>query len=210
MSLTIFVFQLIILVFSAVIHEIAHGFQAEKLGDPTARLSGRLTINPLKHLDFFGSAILPISLYFLSGGSFVFGWAKPVPYNPMNLKNPKTDTGKIAIAGPTANLVVAGIFGFILKIFLALDFLPAIRPLFALIIYVNVLLAVFNLIPIPPLDGSKVLFSLLPLTETNRRLMIFLEQYGFIFLMLFIFFGFDLIKPIIKTLYLIIAGYPLG
>lgn len=208
MPFIIFTFQLIILIFSAIIHEISHGFQAEKLGDPTARLAGRLTLNPLKHLDLFGSVILPLSLYFFSGGNFVFGWAKPVPYNPFNLKNPQTDAGKIAAAGPAANLIIAGIFGLILKIFVALNFFPIIKPFFGLIIYINILLAVFNLVPIPPLDGSKVLFAFLPPTKTNRQLMIFLERYGFILLLLFVFFGFNLIKPIINILYFIIAGYP--
>lgn len=210
MPFSVFIFQLIILVFSAIIHEISHGFQAERLGDPTARLAGRLTLNPLKHLDLFGSVVLPTSFYFLSGGSFVFGWAKPVPYNPLNLKNPRMDAGKIAIAGPTANLIVAGIFGLLLKIFVALNFASAIKPFFVSIIYINILLAVFNLVPIPPLDGSKALFAFLPSNGLNRQIAIFLERYGFVFLLLFVFFGFNLIRPIISILCFIIAGYACG
>src|SRR3989344_5320828 len=99
-------FQLIILIFSAIVHEVSHGTIADKLGDPTARLAGRLTLNPIKHLDPFGSVILPLSLFFASGGALFFGWAKPVPYNPINLKKPRRDAGLIALAGPVSNLVM--------------------------------------------------------------------------------------------------------
>ena len=195
------IFQLIILLFSAIIHEFSHGAIAEKLGDPTARLSGRLTLNPLKHLDPFGSFILPLSLYFASGGAFVFGWAKPVPYNPYNLKKPKRDAGLIAIAGPASNLLIAFAIGLVYR-FGDIFFIPygfaGVLPLLKIIVIVNVSLAVFNLVPIPPLDGSKVLFSFL---SHGARLERLLEQYGMILLLLFIFFGFSLIIPIISFIY---------
>jgi len=146
------VFQIIVLIFSAVIHEISHGFTAEKLGDPTARLAGRLTLNPFKHLEFFGSFILPLSLYFLSGGRFIFGWAKPVPYNPLNLKNPLRGGALIALAGPLSNFIIAIVFGIILNI---IGPNTPISSLFLIIIYINVLLGVFNLVPIPPLTVQK-------------------------------------------------------
>jgi Zn-dependent protease len=191
------VFQIIVLIFSAVIHEISHGFTAEKLGDPTARLAGRLTLNPFKHLEFFGSFILPLSLYFLSGGRFIFGWAKPVPYNPLNLKNPLRGGALIALAGPLSNFIIAIVFGIILNI---IGPNTPISSLFLIIIYINVLLGVFNLVPIPPLDGSKVLFGILPNKRWTYKLMIILESYGVILLILFLFFGFNLIIPIIQFL----------
>jgi Zn-dependent protease len=197
------VFQIIVLIFSAVIHEISHGFTAEKLGDPTARLAGRLTLNPFKHLEFFGSFILPLSLYFLSGGRFIFGWAKPVPYNPLNLKNPLRGGALIALAGPLSNFIIAIVFGIILNI---VGLNSPISSLFLIIIYINVLLGVFNLVPIPPLDGSKVLFGILPNKRWTYKLMIILESYGMILLILFLFFGFNLIIPIIQFLVNLIVG----
>ena len=133
----ILIFQLIVLIFSVMIHEISHGYIAEYLGDPTARLAGRLTMNPLKHLDFFGSFLLPVSLFLLSQGGFVFGWAKPVPYNPVYLKNPKAGAGKIACAGPLSNLLIAVSFGALLRILLysGYPFPPELAVFFSFIIY---------------------------------------------------------------------------
>jgi len=206
-----FLFSLAVLIMSAVIHEVSHGVVAEYLGDPTARLAGRLTLNPVKHLDFFGSFLLPVSLWFLTGGGMVFGWAKPVPYNPMNLRDPLAGAGKIAVAGPVSNLAIASVFGIILRIFSVTGFAPALLPdLFAVIIYINILLAVFNLVPIPPLDGSKALFAILPKNEVSYRLAYFLERYGMILVLFFIFFGFQLIAPIIQFLFTLIAGQTFG
>jgi Zn-dependent protease len=196
-------FQIIVLIFSAVLHEVSHGFTAEKLGDPTARLSGRLTLNPLKHLEFFGSFILPLSLFLLSGGKFIFGWAKPVPYNPLNLKHPLRGGALIALAGPLSNFFIAIFFGIILNI-VGLN-LP-ISGLFLIIIYINILLGVFNLVPIPPLDGSKVLFGILPHKKWTYDLIRFLESYGMILLILFLFFGFSSIMPIVNFLVKLIAN----
>jgi len=139
----------------------------------------------------------------------VFGWAKPVPYNPIHLKDPKNGAGKIAVSGPLSNLAIAVIFGVLVRT-LPLFGIPADSPLFMLfayISYINVLLAIFNLVPIPPLDGSKVLFSILPNTETTMRLGIFLERYGMIFLLIFVFFGFSLISPIVRWLFSAITGF---
>lgn len=211
-SALILVFQLIVLIFSVMIHEISHGYIAEYLGDSTARFAGRLTLNPLKHLDFFGSFLLPVSLFLLSGGSFVFGWAKPVPYNPVYLKNPKSGAGKIASAGPLSNLIIAVAFGALLRILLYshYSFSSELGTFFSFIVYINLLLAVFNLVPVPPLDGSKVLFALLPSTESSFRLIAFLERYGIVLILLFVFFGFHLITPIIDILYYVVAGHPAG
>lgn len=208
-QITFLIFQLAVLVLSVIIHEISHGYVAEYLGDPTARLAGRLTLNPLKHLEFFGSFLFPIILYMASGGSFLFGWAKPVPYNPMHLKDPKSGSGKIAAAGPVSNLVIAVVFGILLRALPMLGY-PASSALymfFAYIAYINVLLAIFNLVPLPPLDGSKVLFSLLPQSEPALRLSIFLQRYGMFLFLIFIFFGFQLIVPVVHWLFGVITGF---
>ncbi len=203
----ILVFQLAVLLFSVILHEVSHGLAALRLGDETAKRAGRLTLNPLKHLDAFGSFILPVSLYVLSGGGFILGWAKPVPYNPFNLKNPKLGAGIIAATGPASNLLIAIIFGIILRLifpFAAVPLIANLAILFSLIIFINILLAVFNLVPLPPLDGSNILFALLP--ERWRAVRDFLVRYGFWLLVAFIFFGFQFIVPIITTLYVLITG----
>jgi len=195
--------QLIILLFAIVIHEVSHGTAAYHLGDPTAKNAGRLSLNPKKHLDFWGSFVVPLSLFIFSRGNFTFGWAKPVPVNPMLLRNPKRDIGLVAFAGPAANLSLALIFGILLRIFIS--FLPpALIHFFSWIVSINLLLAIFNLIPIPPLDGSKILFSLAP--KSWGPILTFLEIYGMFILILFLFFGLPLIWPIIGFLYHIITG----
>ena len=194
---------IIILVFSVMAHEVSHGAVADRLGDPTARLAGRLNFNPINHIDPFGSVILPALLYFISGGSFVFGWAKPVPYNPFNLKNPERAAGLIAAAGPLTNITIALIFGLILQFF-APSLSPVALELLAIVVILNIVLAVFNLVPLPPLDGSKVLFAFLPRRFDGVR--IFLEQYGMFLLLFFVFFGFPLIVPIIQLLFRLMVG----
>ncbi|MDP2704712.1 MAG: site-2 protease family protein [bacterium] len=193
-------FLILILIMSVVVHEVTHGFVADRLGDPTARLAGRLTLNPLKHLDPFGSVILPFLMAILPG-NFIFGWAKPVPFNPYHLKNPERDAALIAAAGPLSNLLIAAIFGMLVQVSMAtnIPILEGAAPLFAAIVQINVILSVFNLVPLPPLDGSKVLFALLP--RSAARAKILLEQYGTIFLIFFIFFGFRLITPITQFLF---------
>jgi len=173
---------------------------ADRLGDPTAKSLGRLSMNPIVHIDPMGSVFVPIALYIVSAGTFFFAWAKPVPYNPRNLKDPETDGAKIAFAGPASNFIVAIICGLLIR------FLPIshFTSFLGMVVYINVLLAVFNLVPIPPLDGSKLLFALLP--DSAREFKIFLSKYGNLFILAFIFFGFELIIPVILVLYRLITG----
>lgn len=152
------VFVVVVIMFSAVIHEVMHGVMANKLGDPTARYAGRLTLNPLKHMDPFGSVILPLFLA-LSHSPFLFGWALPVPYNPHNLRPGRFSEALVAFAGPLSNLGIAVITGLVLRLGELPE--PVTSVLFT-VIAVNVMLFLFNLIPVPPLDGSKILSSLLP------------------------------------------------
>ncbi|HWB34243.1 MAG TPA: site-2 protease family protein [Candidatus Paceibacterota bacterium] len=151
-------FSIIILIFSVILHEVAHGYMANWLGDPTARLAGRLTLNPLSHIDPMGTVILPAFLVLINS-PFLIGYAKPVPYNPYNLKG-KYDEALVAFAGPGTNIIIALIFGLIIRFSGTTD--PSLLSALAVITYINMLLALFNLIPIPPLDGSKVLSALLP------------------------------------------------
>lgn len=155
------IFWLLVLVFSVILHEVAHGYMANYLGDPTAKLQGRLTLNPLKHIDPLGTLFLPF-LLFITGSSILIGYAKPVPYNPYNIKN-KNGEALVAGAGPGTNILLALIFGLLIRFFGGIMD-PVLAQAFMIIVSVNVLLAIFNLIPIPPLDGSKVLSALLPHT----------------------------------------------
>ena len=153
------IFLIAILIMSIVFHEVAHGVAANYLGDPTARLAGRLTLNPIPHLDPMGSVILPAILAF-SGSPFLFGWAKPVPYNPYNLqRGGRWAESIVAGAGPAANVLIALVFGLALRVGIIPE---AAAGLAVSIVFINILLAVLNLIPIPPLDGSKILSQLLP------------------------------------------------
>lgn len=153
------VLSIIILIFSVILHEVAHGYMADKLGDPTARFAGRLTLNPIVHIDLFGSIILPAAL-FLSGSPIMFGWAKPVPYNPHNIRG-RMGEALVALAGPATNLLLAIVFGLLLRVGLGAGD-PDIPSILYMIVHINVLLAIFNLLPIPPLDGSKIMSALLP------------------------------------------------
>lgn len=200
MDFQLAVFQIAVLIFSAIIHEVAHGAMANHLGDPTAKNLGRLTLNPAKHIDLFGSILLP-ALLVLSRSSIIFGWAKPVPYNPMFLQNPKRDAAYIAVAGPLTNFAVALILGMVVR-FVSLP--DTFTLALEVIIYINVLLGVFNLVPIPPLDGSKLLFAVLG--ERQAALERFLEQNGTLILILFIFFGFRFLTPIIGVLFRLFSG----
>lgn len=186
---------------SAVFHEYMHGFAALRLGDPTAKNAGRLTFNPLKHLDTFGSIILPLMLV-LFNSSFLFAWAKPVPYNPYNLRDRKYGDAKVAAAGPLANLAIALVFGLIIRFvpFFNLTF----YNLLALIVYVNLILMVFNLIPLPPLDGSKIVSAFL--SPENKYKYLSLERYGLLIVIPFVILFGDLIVKPVYFLFNLIVG----
>ena len=190
-------------------HEVSHGLVANKLGDPTARMLGRLTLNPIAHIDLFGTILLPFILIVVTHGQFVFGYAKPVPINPMNFRNPKRDMAISAAAGPITNLLLAFLSFLVLKGVLVpvATLVPStfvetvLRPLaliFTSSIVINVVLAVFNMIPIPPLDGGRVLTGFLP----HRQAATFsrIEPYGFIIVIILIYTGIadSFIMPFIR------------
>ncbi len=154
------IFTIVVLIFSIIIHEVAHGYAANSLGDPTAKLSGRLTMNPLPHIDPIGSVLLP-GLLVLTGAGMLFGWAKPVPYNPYNLKSQRWGEAVVGIAGVATNLLLAVLFSIIAKVSYASG-APLFGDLSAIVVYVNLFLGLFNLIPFPPLDGFTVLRGILP------------------------------------------------
>lgn len=209
-----FIFIILILILSVVIHEVSHGYVAQMLGDPTARLAGRLTLNPLKHLDPLGSIIIPAILV-LTNANILFGWAKPVPYNPYNLRNQRWGEALVAGAGPLTNLFIAIVFGLFIRFGILFDVISIAGPFVELasaVVYINILLALFNLIPVPPLDGSKVLASVLPY-RAHRKYMDFQElmmRYGmfamFAFFLLFIYFLWPIFQTIILFLFSLITG----
>ncbi len=198
------VFSVLVLVFSVVAHEVSHGYMAQYLGDPTARLAGRLTLNPLRHIDPIGSLLVPFVTSMLPGG-VVFGWAKPVPYNPYNLRDQKWGDAKVALSGPLTNLGIAVIFAAVLRS--VGDVIPpeAVN-IMELIVLINVILTVFNLVPIPPLDGSKVLFNALPLRF--RYIEEYFQRYALVLILIFAFFLWKFFLPLIYLLYLLLVGAP--
>lgn len=198
-------FFLVILIFSIIIHEIAHGYMAEWFGDPTARLAGRLTLNPVPHIDPLGSIIIPALMLFGSGGSFAFGWAKPVPYNPYNLSNFKWGTIMVGLAGVLANLAIAVIFGLMIRYNMVLGIADGpFAQMLATIVILNIVLAVFNMIPFPPLDGAKVLFAFLPIRF--QYIHDFLEQNWLVFIVFVVFFAQYIISPITGFIFRLITG----
>ncbi|MBU3925846.1 site-2 protease family protein [Patescibacteria group bacterium] len=197
-------FAVVVLIMSVVIHEVSHGFTANLLGDPTAKYAGRLTLNPIKHLDPMGSVIFPLLLVVFHS-PVIFGWAKPVPYNPYNLRNQKWGAGLVAVSGPLSNFLIAIFFGLLIRFSSSLSFLPfSFFDISSLIVVINLVLGVFNLVPIPPLDGSKVLFSFLPYNW--HKVEIFMERYGIFALLVFIFFFLEFLFPIVEFLFRIITG----
>lgn len=194
--------SIVVLILSVVVHEVAHGYAADYLGDQTARRAGRLTLNPIPHLDLMGSIIVPALTWW--GGGFIFGWAKPVPYNPYNLGG-KRDEALVAAAGPASNLILAAVFALLVRADGVLLSLPeAFITISSGIVLINIILAIFNLIPIPPLDGSKILFALLPARFYEWRQK--LERYGFFLVIIFVFFFWSLISPVIFWLQRLFLG----
>ncbi len=190
------------------VHEVAHGFMADKEGDPTAKLAGRLSLNPIKHIDPLGTIILPLLLVITNAG-FLFGWAKPVPYNPNNFRNRKRGTLLVASAGVIMNLIIAGVFAILIRFLPSMTFLSAemassFLNISVSIVLINILLAIFNLLPIPPLDGSRILFTLLPARFRDYEHL--LERYSLMFVILFIIFGWKYILPVIYTVFSLFTG----
>jgi Zn-dependent protease len=197
-----FAFQIAILIMSIVIHEVSHGYAASYLGDETARYEGRLTLNPLKHLDPVGSFLIPAVSYMFGG--FIVGWARPVPYNPYNLRPGRWSEALVAIAGPASNIAIALIFGLFLRLGTGS---AAFLEITSLIVFINILLAVFNLVPIAPLDGSKILFALFPAKFAELRA--FFERYGLVLLIFFVFFLWQFLLPVVLFLFRVITGFSL-
>lgn len=197
------ILYIVILIFSVIIHEVSHGYAAQMLGDPTARLSGRLTLNPIPHIDPFGSIILP-GILLLTGSGVLVGWAKPVPYNPYNLSNQKWGTFFVAISGVLANFLLAIIFGLLIRFSYVLGLSASLIDAFSVIVILNLALGIFNLLPVPPLDGSKVLSSLLPYRWMHIQQQ--LEQYWFITIFIAIFAGLSILGPLVGFFFSLITG----
>jgi Zn-dependent protease len=213
-DLSLTIFTVIVLNFSIILHEVAHGYAAQALGDPTAKLAGRLTLNPFKHIDLFGSILLP-GLLVLSGSPFLFGWAKPVPYNPYNLKNQRWGEAIVSIAGVATNLLMAVVFGIIARIAFAHGSV-IFGDLAATVVLTNLFLGLFNLIPVPPLDGYGFLRGLLPIRSgmAFREFEDRVRQGGFITLIVFMLvFSYFLAAPfdaLVSWLFHLIVGIPLS
>ncbi|MDI6727321.1 MAG: site-2 protease family protein [Thermodesulfovibrionales bacterium] len=192
-----------------ILHEVAHGFIANKLGDPTAKMLGRLTLNPIAHIDMFGTILMPLLLFIFTNGQFLFGYAKPVPINPYNFKNPKRDMAISAAGGPAINILLAILSVLLIKYavvpasaFVSDDVIAkVIKPLVMMLtasVTINVILASFNLIPIPPLDGGRVLMGLLPHRQANALGR--LEPFGMIIVLILVMTGIAgyIIMPLIR------------
>lgn len=209
----LFIFTVLLLIISIILHEVAHGYAAYALGDPTAKLAGRLTLNPIPHIDLFGSVLIPALLVLTSAG-FLFGYAKPVPYNPANLKNQRYGEAIVAGAGPATNIAIALIFSLIIRFGAGLP--DAFLALSALVVLINLFLAIFNLIPIPPLDGYTVLRSLLPyrfavrFQDFERKM----QSMGILSLFLFIFIFITFLSTpffiFVQYLFTLLTGAPLS
>lgn len=202
-AVLIIVIVIATLAVSVTLHEYMHGFVAYKLGDNTAKFSGRLTLNPIAHIDPFATVLLPVMLALLSLPPF--GAAKPVPFNPSNLRNGETGLVMVALAGPLTNLVLAAVGGFLFQVLPVSFFTSQILPLF---IILNLAFFVFNMIPFPPLDGSRLLYVLSP--EPVRRFMQSIEQAGLIGIALFIFIGYRFLFPLLSQAISVLSRWLTG
>lgn len=185
--------------FAITLHEVAHGWTARQFGDRTAEMLGRLSLNPLKHIDPIGTVLVPALAMMTTG--FLFGWAKPVPVATRNLRNPRRDMMIVAAAGPGSNILMAIFWAFFLKA-ISVSGLEGMTAVFFMTmgqigIFINVILAVFNMLPIPPLDGGRVLSGLLPPRASTR--LDALEPYGLIIVLAFIFFAWGYLRPVITA-----------
>ena len=203
--------SLVVLIYSSVLHEIAHGFMAYRLGDPTAKVKGRLTLNPVSHIDPFFSLLMPAMTFMMSAGSFIFGGAKPVPVDTYNLRDGRRDLAMVSLVGPLTNILLAVFAASIAHLlYPGYTFNEVLRNdligmILAHMVQWNILLAVFNLIPIPPLDGSKVFSLLLPPGAAARFLA--LESIGFFLLILFIISPFMSIVHALRIFALSLLGF---
>lgn len=210
MSPEVFAVAIVVVILSIIFHEVAHGYVANWLGDPTARLAGRLTLNPLPHIDPVGSVIIP-GILALSGTPFLIGWAKPVPYNPYNLRHGKWGEALVSVAGPATNILIAVVFAVILRVFFS-----TLSPLFVqvavLAVIANLVLAIINLIPIPPLDGSKILKAVLPVSaaisyQRLEHMTYALGPIGLIGVLLLLLFVFsDVVSGFVFLLFSLLTG----
>jgi Zn-dependent protease len=198
------IFYFVVLIFSIIVHEVAHGLIAEREGDPTARNLGRITLNPLKHIDWFGSVLLPLVLILTNAG-FVVGWAKPVPYNPENLHHGRKSEAKVAIAGVIVNLSVAIFFALIIRavLFFHTGNVSLVDGA-SIIVLINIVLAFFNMIPLAPLDGFRFLNAVLPYRAIPTMRAI--ERFSLPLLVIFIVFGWSLMAPVIFKLFGLLTG----
>jgi Zn-dependent protease len=194
--------MVVVLLFSIIVHEVAHGYVALLNGDPTARMLGRITLNPVPHIDPVGSILLPLMLL-ISQSSFLIGWAKPVPVNPLNYRNYRWGEFAVSAAGPVSNLVLAAIFSVVLRLGLEN---PGLIQLAYYGVSINILLALFNLIPIPPLDGSHILALVLP--RELARLYSYLQPVGFILILILMFTGilWAILMPLYRQIEMIMLG----
>jgi Zn-dependent protease len=180
------IYKIIAFFLAITVHEAAHALIADRLGDPTAKLDKRISLNPIRHLDLYGTVLIPLFLMVM-GSPFIFGWAKPVGFDPYNLKNPRKDIALISLAGPAANLICALLFSLVVRLTLnPFSLLTFLNPLFYLVVAINIVLAIFNLIPIHPLDGGKILVGILPQKDAYE-VDKFLNRFGIVILFLSIF-----------------------
>lgn len=198
------IFSIIVLVFSVVVHEVAHGYMAYRFGDLTAKYAGRLTFNPIKHIDPLGSIILPFIMSLLPGG-LILGWAKPVPINPYNFTRRKLGEFATAFAGPLSNIIIAGVFITLIRFSGVIGMNSAFVELCLVVVMINAVLAFFNLIPIPPLDGYRIASLLLP-QKTAEKFEYFSQRFGLLLVLFFVLFLWNPIFMVILSFIEILTG----